>query len=529
MGHRGPGPGTATRRRFRAPNGNGWRRSCAPEGGYRRRRGDRALYPRWHGAALERGRGLLRVGRQRSRTGARARRPRAPLGFGPGARPGSDAVRRHRWSSCPGTRGPDQAFWRLCRGRRPELRGQAGRRLWVSGTQRQRKEHDHTHDPWPRQAHIRRGQDIRPSRHLAGGTGQDGRLRGDAGFLRVPLGTRQPEAPGGGGSAGGQEPTFAGGTADGKALGPGQGQGEDLFPGHEAASRHSRGPAQGTGVSRPRRAHERTGSRGHARRQGTRQATLRRGPDDLPLHPPAGGGRATLQPGRRREPRPPPGRGRPGGDRAAGQGPHRIPPGGRRPGENAYGPAGQRGRGASERAPRGTRRVQARRGGPVRDGSRRGGACGPDPGRRGRRGAGAGAGPSQPGGVVLAANGGRLMVRWELFKLIRQRRTFLGLGAAAIVPILFLVAVRITREGPPPGEAPFATQLLSNGLVIPLITLSFGSVVLLPLLTVLVAGDAIAGEVSAGTLKTVLGRSVGRSGLFWSKTVAVELYTLIRV
>jgi ABC-2 type transport system permease protein len=118
------------------------------------------------------------------------------------------------------------------------------------------------------------------------------------------------------------------------------------------------------------------------------------------------------------------------------------------------------------------------------------------------------------------------VIRWELFKLIRQRRTFLGLGAAAIVPILFLAAVRITQEGPPPGEAPFATQLLSNGLVIPLITLSFGSVVLLPLLTVLVAGDAIAGEVSAGTLKTVLGRSVGRSGLFWSKTVAVELYTL---
>ena len=75
--------------------------------------------------------------------------------------------------------------------------------------------------------------------------------------------------------------------------------------------------------------------------------------------------------------------------------------------------------------------------------------------------------------------------------------------------MLFLSAIRITQEGPPPGEAPFAAQLLSNGLVIPLITLGFGSVVLLPLLTVLVAGDAIAGEVSAGTLKTMLGRSVG--------------------
>ena len=118
------------------------------------------------------------------------------------------------------------------------------------------------------------------------------------------------------------------------------------------------------------------------------------------------------------------------------------------------------------------------------------------------------------------------MVRWEAYKLIRQRRTFLGLGAAAIVPVLFLSAILITQQGPDPGEAPFAAQLLSNGLVIPFMTLGFGSVVLLPLLTVLVAGDAVAGEVSAGTLKTILGRSVGRSGLFWAKAAAVGLYTL---
>lgn len=118
------------------------------------------------------------------------------------------------------------------------------------------------------------------------------------------------------------------------------------------------------------------------------------------------------------------------------------------------------------------------------------------------------------------------MVRWEVFKLLRQRRTFLGLGSAAVVPILILAAVLLTPGGPEAGDAPFATQLLTNGLVIPLIALGFGSVVLLPLLTVLVAGDAVAGEVSAGTLKTVLGRSVGRSGLFGAKAAAVGIYTL---
>jgi hypothetical protein len=119
-----------------------------------------------------------------------------------------------------------------------------------------------------------------------------------------------------------------------------------------------------------------------------------------------------------------------------------------------------------------------------------------------------------------------MMVRWEVFKLLRQRRTFLGLGSTALVPLVFLAAVEIIGSGPEAGEAPFAAQLLGNGLVIPFVTLAFGSVVLLPLLTVLVAGDAVAGEVSGGTLKTILGRSVGRSGLFWSKAAAVGLYTL---
>ena len=119
-----------------------------------------------------------------------------------------------------------------------------------------------------------------------------------------------------------------------------------------------------------------------------------------------------------------------------------------------------------------------------------------------------------------------LMIRWELYKLVRQRRTLFGLGAMALVPVLFVAALEITREGPPEGEAPFATQLLENGLVVPLVTLAFATFVLLPLVVAFVAGDAVAGEVSAGTLKTVLSRSVGRTELFLSKAAAVGVYCL---
>lgn len=118
------------------------------------------------------------------------------------------------------------------------------------------------------------------------------------------------------------------------------------------------------------------------------------------------------------------------------------------------------------------------------------------------------------------------MLFWELFKLSRQRRTYLGLGAAALVPIIFVAAIEITHRGPEAGDAPFAAQLFSNGLVIPLITLAFGSFVMLPAIVVLVAGDTVAGEASAGTLKTILSRSIGRTRFFLVKVAAVALYTL---
>jgi ABC-2 type transport system permease protein len=118
------------------------------------------------------------------------------------------------------------------------------------------------------------------------------------------------------------------------------------------------------------------------------------------------------------------------------------------------------------------------------------------------------------------------MIRWELYKLVRQRRTLFGLGAMALVPILFVAALEITQDGPPEGEAPFATQLLDNGLAVPLVTLAFATFVLLPLVVAFVAGDAVAGEVAGRTLKTVLSRSVGRTELFFSKAAAVGVYCL---
>src|SRR5438067_1033136 len=58
--------------------------------------------------------------------------------------------------------------------------------------------------------------------------------------------------------------------------------------------------------------------------------------------------------------------------------------------------------------------------------------------------------------------------RWELFKLRHQKRTYLGLGAAVIVPILFVVAIHF-RHRSRGGDFAFSSYLDRSGLVVPLL------------------------------------------------------------
>ena len=79
--------------------------------------------------------------------------------------------------------------------------------------------------------------------------------------------------------------------------------------------------------------------------------------------------------------------------------------------------------------------------------------------------------------------------RWELRKLRAQKRTYLGLGAAALVPLIFVVALLSSSGGP--DEVPFGRYVRETGLAVPLVGLLFSSVWLFPLITSLVAGDIV--------------------------------------
>jgi ABC-2 type transport system permease protein len=119
----------------------------------------------------------------------------------------------------------------------------------------------------------------------------------------------------------------------------------------------------------------------------------------------------------------------------------------------------------------------------------------------------------------------RTVYAWELRKLVAQKRTYLGLGAAVAVPIIFVVALAL--QSGQPEDVLFGRYVRQSGLAIPPVILIFGSYWLFPLITALVSGDIVAAEDHNGTLKTILTRSVGRGRIFAAKALAALTYATL--
>ena len=139
------------------------------------------------------------------------------------------------------------------------------------------------------------------------------------------------------------------------------------------------------------------------------------------------------------------------------------------------------------------------------------------------------AGPTPSRGPVPAApqRVGRrpgifTVLRWELRKLRAQRLTWAAAGAAALIPVLIVLGTELDDgpRGGGDGGIPLAGALGVSGFSVPLVGLFFATAFLLPLLSTLAAGDAIAGEQRHGTLKTILTRSVERTTVYVGKALA---------
>jgi ABC-2 type transport system permease protein len=127
----------------------------------------------------------------------------------------------------------------------------------------------------------------------------------------------------------------------------------------------------------------------------------------------------------------------------------------------------------------------------------------------------------------MSSPGVLTVYRWELTKLRYQKRTYLGLGAATIVPILFVVATHFRHDRH--ADFAFGSYINKSGLAIPLVILLFGAVWMFPLITALVAGDIFASEDHNGTLKTIFTRSLERGQIFTGKALAAASYAVAAI
>jgi len=118
----------------------------------------------------------------------------------------------------------------------------------------------------------------------------------------------------------------------------------------------------------------------------------------------------------------------------------------------------------------------------------------------------------------------------ELRKMFRRPRTWATIGVLNALPVLVAVLLVLTDLAPRPGEGPpFLSAVLQNGALYPLAALAIVLPLFLPIAVAVVAGDSVAGEAQAGTLRYLLARPSGRTRLLVAKLVAVLAFVLVTV
>jgi ABC-2 type transport system permease protein len=115
----------------------------------------------------------------------------------------------------------------------------------------------------------------------------------------------------------------------------------------------------------------------------------------------------------------------------------------------------------------------------------------------------------------------------ELVKLARRPRTWAAIGLLCLLPTVVAVFLATTRISPPPGQgAAFLSAVLQSGTLYPAAALALVLPLFLPVAVAVVAGDAVAGESSQGTLRYLLVRPVRRTALLLAKLVAVVVFVV---
>lgn len=128
-------------------------------------------------------------------------------------------------------------------------------------------------------------------------------------------------------------------------------------------------------------------------------------------------------------------------------------------------------------------------------------------------------------------------IGFELFKMSRRPRTYLGFAAFLFINICIMLGLKygdmasIATHGVSstgfrvvgsPANAEFMSWLVvGSPLAFPILTM------FMPFFICMIFGEIFGGEVAEGTLRTLLSRPVGRGSVFSAKLVASMIYGLL--
>ncbi|MFF4223000.1 ABC transporter permease [Streptomyces abikoensis] len=123
------------------------------------------------------------------------------------------------------------------------------------------------------------------------------------------------------------------------------------------------------------------------------------------------------------------------------------------------------------------------------------------------------------------------LFRSEVTTTFRRWRTLALLGVLAAVPVLVGIAVRIETgsgggggRGDGGGGPAFIGQVAGNGLFLVFASLAATLPFFLPMAIGVIAGDSVAGEAAAGTLRYLLVAPAGRTRLLLAKFTTTVLF-----
>ena len=118
----------------------------------------------------------------------------------------------------------------------------------------------------------------------------------------------------------------------------------------------------------------------------------------------------------------------------------------------------------------------------------------------------------------------------ELRKLFGRRRTWLAIGLLNLLPTVVAGLLAWTGLAPRPGQGPaFLSAVTANGSLFAIAALALVLPLFLPVAVAVAAGDSVAGEAQAGTLRYLLVRPVGRTRLLVRKLGAVSAFVVVAV